>query len=66
MKASAAPGPSGWRNTYLHAMAEVVHGAVELRRWVQMWTNDEIPEHLMRLWTQLLARPFWTSDQHRG
>eukprot|EP00975_Prorocentrum_lima_P023922 5034556-Prorocentrum_lima.AAC.1 len=25
-KASAAPGPSGWRNTYIQVVAESIHG----------------------------------------
>ena len=61
-KRNAAPGPSGWKNTYLALIMAAKGGPQALLAWSQAWANGAVSPHLARLWTAALVRPFFKSN----
>ena len=61
-KLNAAPGPSGWRNTYLSLIMAAKGGPQALQAWSQAWASGAVSPHLARLWSGALVRPFFKSN----
>eukprot|EP00973_Karenia_brevis_P062794 8731364-Karenia_brevis.AAC.1 len=43
----AAPGPSGWRNSYLVYFAEVEGGVMQMRLWTELWSRGRIDDDVI-------------------
>ena len=48
---AAAPGPSGWRNSYLAPLLARERGRQALPKWIQIWQRGRLPEQAVRPWT---------------
>ena len=62
LHAAASPGPGGFRNSYIQAVAEYPGGAEALRRWCNMVAGGNMPAASTRLWNAAMLRPFFKSD----
>ena len=62
LHAAASPGPGGFRNSYIQAIAECPGGAEALRRWCNMVDGGNMPAASSRLWNAAMLRPFFKGD----
>ena len=53
----AGPGPSGWRNSYVCALAATQGGPQQLRMWTDVWTHGTLPAAVAGMWTSQVAAP---------
>ena len=56
---AAGPGPSGWRNSHLHAIHSEADGPAAMSQWAQIWADGKVSPWIAELWTACLARPFF-------
>ena len=59
---TVAPGPNGWRNSYLALVVTAKDGPQILAAWCQAWTQGSISPHIAPFWTRALVRPFLKPD----
>ena len=57
LRASAEPGPSGWRCSHIQALANFLGGAWELSRWSQKWAEGDVVRHETALWGSAVIAP---------
>ena len=62
LHAAASPGPGGFRNSYIQAIAEYPGGAEALRLWCNMVAAGNMQAASVRLWTAAMLRPFFEAD----
>ena len=58
IRLAAAPGPSGWRNSYIHCLYSDPNGPRVLAAWAAAWAQGSTAPCLAQLWNCSLARPF--------
>ena len=51
LRTGAEPGPSGWRNAAVQALALSARHCPLMTRWVVMWAHGAVPEAVAQLWT---------------
>ena len=56
-KLAAQPGPSGWRNSHLVAVAAVQGGVAAMARWGELWQRCQLAPGTVRLWTAACVSP---------
>ena len=63
----AGTGPSGWRNSYIAAIANhrdaKLTGIEAITRWTNAWANGRASRWATYLWTRSLARPFYKENR---
>ena len=57
LKSVASPGPRGWRNTHVQAMARTRGGMQLLMQWVMLWARAKATPDLAETWTAALVHP---------
>ena len=53
----AAPGSSGWRNSYLAGFSEQQGGVAQLRLWTELWCRGRIAPAVADIWTSQVVSP---------
>ena len=63
----AGPGPSGWRNSYIGAIANHrdarLTGVEAIIHWATAWATRQASPWATELWTMSLARPFYKENR---
>jgi len=62
LRPNSGPGPSGWRNSYIQAIAASPAGTQALSLWATHWSSGTITPKHAEIWTPSLVRPFYKSD----
>ena len=62
LKSVASPGPSGWRNTHVQAVARTRGGMQLLMQWVMLWARAKATPDLAETWTAALVHPVDCGD----
>ena len=57
VKLAAQPGPSGWRNAHLVAVAAARGGVAAVARWGELWQRGMLTPPTIRLWTAACVSP---------
>ena len=67
LKPLAGTGPSGWRSSYIAAIANhrdaKLTGIESVTRWTNAWANGRASRWATDLWTRSLARPFYKENR---
>ena len=59
----AAPGPSGWRNSYIRRIAqESKDGILQSRLWSELWARGKIHREVARLWGAQIITPIMAAE----
>ena len=63
----AGPGPSGWRNSYIGAIANHrdarLTGIEAIIQWATAWATGQATPWATELWTRSIARPFYKENR---
>jgi hypothetical protein len=62
LRPNSGPGPSGWRNSYIQAIAATPAGTHALSLWATHWSSGTINPNTAEIWTPSLVRPFYKTD----
>ena len=62
LHAPAAPGPWGFRNSYICTMLAHPRGPRTLARWTNFWASGSPRDDVARVWESSLAHPFYKAD----
>lgn len=53
LRRGAEPGPSGWRNSHIAALAKKAAGAQALQAWTETWAAGSFASDEMQLWASV-------------
>ena len=62
LRAGAAPGGSGWRNSHVLIMAEDAQGGGWLLEWCKLWAAGKVPPTVAELWSRGVLVPLKRPD----